>query len=78
MTINNGMMLQTDDATLTHKNVARRNCCFFGWATGLFWIALVVMTWVVDPYHVWHETRWNRNRWDGLDLWLNLGQIERI
>ncbi|MCQ2956266.1 MAG: hypothetical protein MJ218_03760 [Opitutales bacterium] len=31
---------------------------------------------MVDPYHIFHETRWNKNLWFGSQTLINLGQIE--
>ena len=34
------------------------------------------MVYIVDPYHIFHETRWNKNLWFGSQTLINLGQIE--
>ena len=34
------------------------------------------MVYIVDPYHIFHETRWNKNLWFGSQMLINLGQIE--
>ena len=54
----------------------RRNIVYFVIFTLLFWTIGPLMVYIVDPYHICHETRWNKNLWFGSQSLLNLGQIE--
>jgi len=42
--------------------VSRRNLFYFFSLTLVFWTLGSTLVWVMDPYHLFHETRWNRNR----------------
>ena len=54
----------------------RRNIVYFVIFTLLFWTIGPLMVYIVDPYHIFHETRWNKNLWFGNQTLINLGQIE--
>ena len=54
----------------------RRNIVYFIIFTLLFWTIGPLMVYIVDPYHIFHETRWNKNLWFGNKTLINLGQIE--
>ena len=41
--------------------VSRRNLFYFFSLTLVFWTLGPTLVWVMDPYHLFHETRWNRN-----------------
>ena len=56
---------------------ARRNVLFWLVLMWIFpWVAEALIIWSIDPYHIFHETRWNKNLWFGSQSLLNLGQIE--
>ena len=55
---------------------SRRNIVYFIIFTLLFWTIGPLMVYIVDPYHIFHETRWNKNLWFGSKTLINLGQIE--
>ncbi|MCQ2956023.1 MAG: hypothetical protein MJ218_02435 [Opitutales bacterium] len=41
--------------------ISRRNMLYFIGFVLLFWTVGPLMVWVIDPYHLFHETRWNKN-----------------
>ncbi|MCQ2955970.1 MAG: hypothetical protein MJ218_02140 [Opitutales bacterium] len=55
---------------------SRRNILYFFIFTLLFWTIGPLMVYLIDPYHIFHETRWNKNLWFGSQPLINLGQIE--
>ena len=55
---------------------SRRNIRYFLIFTLLFWTIGPLMVYVIDPYHIFHETRWNKNLWFGNQSLINSGQVE--
>ena len=55
---------------------SRRNIRYFLVFTLLFWTIGPLMVYVIDPYHIFHETRWNKNLWFGSQTLINSSQIE--
>ena len=57
---------------------AKQNCLWI--LTSVLLVCLIdgALLFFVDPYHFFHETLWNRNRWSGNPELINEGQIRSL